>query len=84
MALNTRSRGGTGDPHRTLTVCGALRADGDTMVHKALSWALRALVAVDAEAVRGFMERHGDELPALVRREVGNKLRTGLKNPGSP
>lgn len=82
VALNTRSRGGTGDPGRTLAVCRRLAADPHPMVAKGLSWALRALVPVDPAGVRAFLEEHGQGLPALVRREVGNKLRTGRKNGG--
>jgi len=33
------------------------------------------------EAVRAFLADYGVELAARVKREVGNKLRTGLKNP---
>ena len=81
VPLNLRSRGGTGDTQRTLDVCRRLIADRDDMVVKALSWALRALVVQDPEAVRRFLEAHGDALAPRVRREVRNKLETGLKNP---
>jgi 3-methyladenine DNA glycosylase AlkD len=81
VPLNLRSRGGTGDTERTLDVCRLLVADRDDMVVKALSWALRALVTWDREAVRDFLEAHDRALAARVRREVRNKLETGLKNP---
>ncbi len=80
VALNMRSRGGGGDAPRTLRVGHVLAGDADPMVAKGLSWALRALVGVDPEAVRGFLAEHGAAVPALVRREVGNKLATGLKS----
>lgn len=80
VALNVRSRGGTGDPARTLTICDVLAADRDVMVAKGLSWALRALVPVDPASVRRFLRVHRDEVAALVRREVTNKLETGLKS----
>ena len=80
VALNKKSRGGTGDRSRTLAVCEALAEDPDPMVAKALSWALREVVAHDRAAVEGFLERHGDALAARVRREVRNKLRTGRKS----
>jgi 3-methyladenine DNA glycosylase AlkD len=51
------------------------------MVVKALSWALRALVPHDPEAVSEFLEANEDILAARVKREVRNKLTTGLKNP---
>jgi 3-methyladenine DNA glycosylase AlkD len=51
------------------------------MVVKAMSWALRELVVHDPAAVRGFLQEHGSTLAPRVKREVGNKLLTGLKNP---
>lgn len=81
VALNMRSQGGYGDTRRTLQVCGLLVKDHDDMVVKGLSWALRALVAHDAAAVAAFLEQHRGALAARVKREVGSKLRTGLKNP---
>ena len=80
VPLNMPSRGGSGDLARTFRVCGVLVADTDPMVAKALSWALRAAVAVDRGAVDGFIEAHREVLPALVRREVRNKLETGRKS----
>ncbi|MCZ6889631.1 MAG: DNA alkylation repair protein [Gammaproteobacteria bacterium] len=77
---NLKSKGGVGDAKRTLDIAGRLVADHDDMVVKALSWALRTLVAWDAEAVRGFLHQHTDDLAARVKREVRNKLETGLKN----
>jgi len=81
VPLNLRSRGGTGDTGRTLDICERLVADRDDMVVKALSWALRALVVWDPEAVRGFLEAHDDQLASRVRREVRAKLETGRKHP---
>ena len=51
------------------------------MVVKALSWALRELVAHDPQAVRAFLDEYETVLAGRVKREVQNKLRTGLKNP---
>jgi 3-methyladenine DNA glycosylase AlkD len=81
VPLNVRARGGTGDVPRTLRVCKMLVDDRDDMVVKALSWALRVLVVHDAEAVRAFLAEYEDRLAARVKREVRNKLTTGLKNP---
>jgi len=50
-------------------------------VVKAMSWALRALVAHDPGALQSFLDDYEDVLAARVKREVNNKLRTGLKNP---
>lgn len=79
--LNNKSRGGKGDADRTLAIVEMLIDDREDMVVKAVSWALRMLVPWKPEAVQAFVDTHGDRLAARVRREVGNKLRTGLKNP---
>jgi len=81
VALNNRARGGTGDAPRTLAICALLVADDDDMVVKALSWALRELAKREPAAVRAFVAEHAAALAPRVKREVGNKLRTGLKNP---
>jgi 3-methyladenine DNA glycosylase AlkD len=81
VALNVRSHGGNGDVPRTLEVCRLLVDDQDDMVVKAMSWALRELVVHDPEAVRAFLGQYEARLAARVRREVRNKLTTGLKNP---
>jgi 3-methyladenine DNA glycosylase AlkD len=83
VALNVRSRGGRGDVPRTLAVCRLLVADHNDMVAKAMSWALRELVVHDPAVVEAFLREHEDVLAARVKREVRNKLRTGLKNPGA-
>jgi 3-methyladenine DNA glycosylase AlkD len=82
VALNVRSQGGTGDIPRTLEVCRMLVDDHDDMVIKALSWALRQLVPHNPDAVRAFLGDYEGRVAARVKREVRNKLRTGLKNPG--
>ena len=82
VALNVRSRGGAGDVSRTLGICKLLVDDHDDMVEKAMSWALRELVVHDAAAVSHFIARHEARLGSRIKREVGNKLRTGLKSPG--
>jgi 3-methyladenine DNA glycosylase AlkD len=81
VALNVRSHGGQGDVPRTLAICRLLVADHDDMVVKAMSWALRELVVHDPQAVRDFLAEYDDVLAARVKREVTNKLTTGLKNP---
>lgn len=81
VALNVISKGGHGDTERTLAICRELVADKEDMVVKAMSWALRELVPHDPEAVRDFLTKYEDMLAARVKREVRNKLETGLKNP---
>ena len=80
VALNVRSHGGAGDAERTLTVCRILVADTDDIVVKALSWALRELVVHDAGSVAQFLNEHQNQLASRVKREVRNKLETGLKS----
>ena len=81
VALNVKSHGGSGDVPRTLAICRLLVDDHDDMVEKALSWALRELVVHDAAAVRGVLIEHEARLGSRVKREVRNKLTTGLKSP---
>ncbi len=64
-------------------ICHELVHDSEPMVAKGLSWALRTLIAVDRKGVQGFLEKHEESLPPLVRREVRTKLKTGKKNPAS-
>jgi 3-methyladenine DNA glycosylase AlkD len=51
------------------------------MVVKAMSWALRELSKRDPKAVQLFVTKHQAQLAPRVKREVANKLRTGLKTP---
>jgi 3-methyladenine DNA glycosylase AlkD len=81
VPLNSRARGGSGDAARTLAICRLVLHDSDPMVVKALSWALRELAKRAPNEVERFVTDHDDGLPALVRREVRSKLRTGLKSP---
>ncbi|HEY1305637.1 MAG TPA: DNA alkylation repair protein [Vicinamibacterales bacterium] len=79
VPLNSRARGGAGDPARTLAVCRLLADDRDDMVVKALSWALRELSKRDAGCVKEFLRTEDQRLAARVRREVRAKLETGRK-----
>jgi 3-methyladenine DNA glycosylase AlkD len=82
VPLNNNARGGaSGDTGRTLMICSLVVSDRDDMVVKALSWALRELSKKDANAVQRFLREHDGELASRVKREVTNKLSTGLKNP---
>ena len=73
--IPTSRTGGATD--RVIRICTMLAADRDDMVVKALSWALRELTKTDRRAVERFLAAH--DVAARVRREVTNKLRTGLK-----
>ncbi len=81
VAFNVRTQGGKGDVARTLMICRRLAADHEDMVVKALSWALRELVYFDRAAVEGFIRENEQVLAGRIKREVGSKLTTGLKNP---
>ena len=81
VAFNVRTQGGKGDIPRTLAICRLLVADHADMVVKAMSWALRELVYYDPQAVGEFLQEYEHVLAGRVRREVGSKLTTGLKNP---
>ena len=81
VALNIRSQGGYGDRLRTLMICRMLIKDHEDMIVKAVSWALRALSVNDPTAVHDFLKKYDKQLAARVKREVYNKIRTGLKNP---
>jgi 3-methyladenine DNA glycosylase AlkD len=78
-----RSHGGPGDIPRTLHICRILVDDHEDMVVKAMSWALRELIVHDPEVVENFLQEYDDLVAARVKREVRNKLNTGLKNPKS-
>jgi 3-methyladenine DNA glycosylase AlkD len=80
VAFNVRSHGGKGDTERTLAICRKLVSDHEDMVVKGLSWALRELVYFDRAAVEVFLRDYDVVLAGRVKREVGSKLRTGLKN----
>jgi 3-methyladenine DNA glycosylase AlkD len=81
VPLNCKARGGRGDKARTLAVCDLLLEDRDDMVVKAMSWALRELAKRDPKAAKDYLSEHASDLAPRVLREVGNKLRSGLKNP---
>ncbi len=81
VALNVRTHGGRGDAANTLAICEMLINDHNDTIVKALSWALRELVVHNPGEVKEFLHAHEGVLAARIKREVRNKLRTGLKNP---
>ena len=80
VALNLRSRGGTGDTKRTLMICERVIRDRENLIVKALSWALRELSKSDKQAVVEFMKKHDTQIAGLAKREIYTKLETGRKN----
>jgi 3-methyladenine DNA glycosylase AlkD len=80
VALNLKSRGGTGDTPRTIAVCEQVVDDHLDMIQKALSWALRELSKRDSAAVADFLSQYKSRLAKRVVREVRHKLDFGTKN----
>ncbi len=76
-------RGNEDDLRRVSRICALLAADKEDMVVKALSWALREIAKKHPEEARTFLEKHKNTLAARILREVNNKLKTGLKTPGT-
>lgn len=77
--LNKKSRGGKGDPKRTLAICRLFVADRHKMITKALSWALRELSKSHPKEVLEFVMEHEDALAGHVKREVHSKIVKGTK-----
>jgi len=80
VALNLKSRGGTGDTPRTLAVCERVVDERQPMIWKALSWALRELAKRDPEAVWDFLEKYETRMSKQAVREISHKLEFGTKN----
>lgn len=70
-----------GDVERMLKYCELLVDDKEDKIVKALSWVLRRAIKYDRESVEDFLHEHDSSLAARIKREVRNKLDTGLKNP---
>ena len=52
----------------------------EPLIVKAVSWSLRDMAKHDRRRAQSYLKERADLLPALVRREVGNVLRTGRKS----
>ncbi len=70
-----------GDVKRMLRFSKMMVGDHEDMIVKALSWVLRKMIKYDRAEVERFLKEHDDILAARVKREVRNKLETGLKTP---
>ena len=80
VALNQKARGGEGDPKQTIEICQLAVDDHQSMMVKAMSWALRELAKRDSKPVADFIDKYESRLHKMVVREVRNKLDTGTKN----
>jgi len=70
-----------GDPERMLRYAQVLVDDKEDMIVKAVSWVLRRAIKYDRAGVERFLVKNKQHLAARIKREVRNKLETGLKNP---
>ena len=82
VALNLKSRGGTGDATQTLWAVAQTLTDHRDLINKANSWALRQLSTHEPDVVRDFLAAHGGVLHKKVVREVTTKMETGTKRGG--
>jgi 3-methyladenine DNA glycosylase AlkD len=64
----------------TLSLIDRVKAERHPMVTKAVSWALREMVKHYRDDVISYLNANHATLAPLVVREVGNKVRTGLKS----
>ncbi len=70
-----------GDVKRMLRFSRMMVDDREDMIVKALSWVLRKMIKYDRAEVEQFLKKHDKALAARIKREVRNKLETGLKTP---
>jgi 3-methyladenine DNA glycosylase AlkD/limonene-1,2-epoxide hydrolase len=70
-----------GDVDRMIKYSKLLVEDKEDKISKALSWVLRSAIKYDRQAVKDFLTKYEPKLDARIKREVRNKLVTGLKNP---
>jgi 3-methyladenine DNA glycosylase AlkD len=74
------TRSGEVAPDLALSVLDLVLGRTEPMIVKAVSWALRELAKRERGRAALYLRDRGDALPALVRREVGNVIRTGRKS----
>ena len=72
LAQNRRK--GRTDVERLFAYCLKLAEEEEFFIRKAIGWALRQYAYTDAEAVRVFLEEHGDELSGLSVREASKHI----------
>jgi 3-methyladenine DNA glycosylase AlkD len=64
---------------RTAAIVLRLREDREASIPKAISWVLREHLRHSGGRVAEFLDAHGDEIPAIARRETRTKMATGTK-----
>ena len=72
------------DPRLAVAALGAidvLRSERASLITKAISWLLRAMVERHRPAVEDLLDRSAPSLPAIAVRETRAKLVTGVKSP---
>lgn len=79
IPLNLKSKGGRGDPVRTLDVCNRLKGDPHRMVQKAVSWALRELLKRHPDEVHQFLVENQSEMTKSTFSEVSKRLEESRK-----
>jgi len=67
-------------PELTLRLVEGAKHECEPMIVKSISWALRELSKRHHALTATYLQRNASSLPALARREVLNKLRTGSKS----
>jgi 3-methyladenine DNA glycosylase AlkD len=73
----------TADPRltqRALANVRRLQHERDRMIAKAVSWALRSMIAAQPDTVRTYLDAHTGALQPIIVREVRKKLETGRKS----
>ncbi len=74
IALNKKTKGGTGSASRTLEICSAVVEDHREEISKALTNALYELAKADKIAVVEFFEKNRGRLSHLTVKELQKKL----------
>ena len=70
-----------GDVDKMFHYTELLLDDHEDLIIKALSWVLRSAIQYDRDAVINFLDTYENRLAVRIKREVKNKLETGLKTP---
>ncbi|MCO6450108.1 MAG: DNA alkylation repair protein [Caldilineales bacterium] len=70
----------TAIPDQTLAMIDRVKQERDPMITKAVSWVLREMTKTNLDRVVAYLHANRTTLTPHVRREVENKLTTGLKS----